>query len=155
MKNIIPEKISIQFIKAYKTLVIASEEFLTKPVKPHSIKVNFGQMSAFNFEKKKIRIRIDVILDGLNITGDDIGLHGEFGMEYHLHVKNLQDFVVEEMGQKKVSGMLGETLMGIVYSTSRGIILEKTQGTYFNGAIIPIISPRDLIEPPKESTKKL
>ncbi len=154
MKNIIPKKILIRAVNVYKTLIITSEEFLNKPLRPHSIKVGFGQKSAFNFDKKQIRIRIEILLDGVDRTKKEIGLHGEFGLEYHLQVQNLNDFVSFENNQKNISGILMETLMGIIFSTSRGIILEKTQDTYFNGAIIPVISPKDLLETQKSLIRK-
>lgn len=46
-----------------------------------------------------------------------------------------------------MDSILGTTLMGIVYSTARGIILERTQGTFFNGVILPVINPNKLIKP--------
>jgi len=36
---------------------------------------------------------------------------------------------------------LAATLLGIAYSTSRGIIVEKTQNTFLGGIILPCIDP--------------
>lgn len=35
--------------------------------------------------------------------------------------------------------------MSIIYSTSRGLIYEKVQGTDLNGLILPVINPHVLI----------
>ncbi|MFA6335927.1 MAG: hypothetical protein WCX48_10345 [Bacteroidales bacterium] len=41
--------------------------------------------------------------------------------------------------------MLGASVMGIIYSTARGIILEKTHNSYLNGVILPVIDPGILL----------
>jgi hypothetical protein len=40
---------------------------------------------------------------------------------------------------------IGATIAGISYSTSRGIVLERTLGTDFGGIILPVIDPAELI----------
>ncbi len=146
MKKIVPEKIIFQLIQVLKSSVTTTDDYQKNPVKPRSIRVSFAQNTAFIFETRKVRIRLDVILDGTDLKNQDVGLHGEFEIEFHLQVKNLNDFVIEQDGQKLVDGLLGETLMGIVYSTARGIILDRTFGTLFEGAIIPVIAPKDLLK---------
>jgi hypothetical protein len=35
--------------------------------------------------------------------------------------------------------------MGIAFSTARGIVFDRTQGTFFGGVILPVIDPKKLI----------
>jgi len=42
---------------------------------------------------------------------------------------------------------MGATLAAIALSSVRGIILTRTQGTPFDGFILPIIDPKQLILP--------
>lgn len=41
----------------------------------------------------------------------------------------------------QIDAALGATLLGTAYSTARGIIFERTRGTYFDGVILPVIDP--------------
>lgn len=95
-----------------------------------------------------MRIRLEIVLEGVDDNDNEIGLHGEYGIEFQLHVENLTEFLEEsENGQgKSIDGKLGPTLLAIVYSTARGIIIERTQATYFNGVILPVIDPNELIK---------
>jgi len=43
--------------------------------------------------------------------------------------------------------LMGATLAAIALSSVRGIILTRTQGTPFDGFILPIIDPKQLILP--------
>ncbi len=146
MSKITPELIRIVSLNVYKALVNANDEYLENPSKPYSITVKYGLNSAFNFEDNAIRIRLEVLLDGLNKKEQKIGLHADYGLEFHFVIDNLNDFIEEKDDRKYINGQFGGTLMGIAYSTARGIILERTQGTYFDGVILPVIDPKELIE---------
>jgi len=146
MTKIIASKIAIQRIKLYKTNLNLSEEFLNNPYKPASYEVAFGHQSAVDFEKKSIRFRLETILDGVNSKKERMGLHAEYGIEFHFTVENFEKFIVVKEGNKKVDSNLGVTLLSIVFSTSRGIILDRTQGTYLDGLILPVIDPKELFD---------
>jgi len=60
-------------------------------------------------------------------------------------VENLDEFLVNKKQEAPVEidiNLMG-TLMGIVYSTSRGIIMQRTQGTILNGVILSVIDPKN------------
>jgi hypothetical protein len=145
MSKIIPDKIAILLIKLFKTNLNMSEDFLKNPLVIDNYKVNFGHDTDFDFESKTIRIRLEIMLDGLNDKEEMIGIHAEYGIEFHFYVDNLDEFVQDNEGKKVVDSILGTTLLSIAFSTSRGIILERTQGTYFEGVILPVIDPRELL----------
>lgn len=148
MSKIIPEEISIFSVKVYKSNHVASPEYLDNPQKPSNIKVRFAQESALNESRQNVRIRLEIVLDGVDDEDKEIGLHGEYGIEFQLHVENLSQFLEESENNKSksIDGKLGPTLLAIVYSTARGIIIERTQATYFNGVILPVIDPNDLLK---------
>jgi len=65
-----------------------------------------------------------------------------------VRVDDLDDFKQGvQNGNPVIDGQLVATVMGILYSTARGIILERTRGTFFDGVILPVISPKDLVGP--------
>ena len=70
---------------------------------------------------------------------EKLELEAEIGIEFHFKIENFKQFLKESKDETQVSLDIAASLMAIAYSTSRGMILEKTQNTYFNGIIIPVI----------------
>jgi len=150
MKKIIPELINIFQITLFKSIVTATPEYLEKPIKPGNVRVDISQSSAFNFEQKNIRVRLEIHLNGLDAEDHLIGIQGDFGLEFHFHIENLEEFTEETDEIKKVNSILGSTLISIAYSTARGIVFERTQGTLLTGIILPVIDPKDVLRDGKE-----
>jgi len=144
MSKINPESISIFQINVFKSIVSPSEAFIDNPQKPSNFRVGYSHNFAFNFELKNVRMRLEVLLDGINEKEEVIGIQGNFGIQFH--VDNLEDFLENKEGENKILGILGTTLLSIAFSTSRGIILEKTLNTPLNGIILPVIDPAAMIK---------
>lgn len=145
MSTIKPELIHLRALKVYKTLVDASDDYIDNPVEVENISVQYAQNSAFNFEEKAIRIRLEILMLAVDSEDKEIGLNAEYGIEFHFVVENLDEFIEVEGDTKTINGMLGGTLMGISYSTARGMVFERTQGTHFKGVILPVIDPKELV----------
>lgn len=145
MSKVIPELIHITSMNVYKASVSTSNEYLNEPKKFENIGVEYAQDTAFNFDDSAIRIRLEVKLDAVDEKNNSLGLSADYGIEFHFEVENFKDFVSEEKDTNKVSGLLGSTLMGIAYSTARGIVFDRTQGTFFKGIILPVIDPKGLV----------
>jgi len=146
-----PKAITIEHIRIIHSDVTSTEQYRDNPQKLSKIEIQNKQNSAFNFQEKRMRIRLNTLLQGVDQNLEKLGVSGEFLIEFHTYVDNFDDFVIEESEEKKISGTLMSTLISIVYSTARGIIFEKLQGTYLSGCILPVINPDDLIE--KQSSK--
>jgi len=144
-KKLHPELITMERVVIVKSHVSADDHFIENPQKPDQIKIQHKQHSSFNYEQKKVRIRLTTFLEGVDKNKDGLGLTGKFVFDFYIHVENFDDFVIEENNQKSVDGLLGSTLMGIIYSTARGIILENTKGTLMGGVMLPVIDPKELI----------
>lgn len=145
MSSIKPELIQIVSIKMFQCNVHASNDFLNNPIDIDGIAVEVGQNTAHDFDKKLFRIRLVVKIEGMKDKDNKAGLSGEYGIEFHVLVENLDDFITENNGEKLVDRKLGGTLMGLVYSTARGILYEKTSNTFFNGVLLPVIDPNTLL----------
>lgn len=71
-----------------------------------------------------------------------------------LNFESSFDFVLTNMNaiaEKTKNGLVLQTpvlamLGGIAVSTSRGMIIEKTSGSYLNQFFVPIINPEDLVK---------
>jgi len=145
MSKIKPELISLESVVIYKSNIITSDEFLNKPVDISNILVQYAQDTAFNFDEKAARIRLNINLQGVDEKDIPLGLTAEYGIEFQFFVENFNDFVTEAENQKTLNGQLGTILISIAYSTARGIILERTHNTYFKGAVLPVIDPKGLM----------
>jgi hypothetical protein len=82
----------------------------------------------------------------MKAESEPIGLSGDYGLEFQIHVENLEQFVTEKDGRLIIDRKLGGTLIAIVFSTTRGIIFERTSSTLFNGVLLPVIDPNSLLD---------
>ena len=141
------DKIHLHAIKVFKVHFEASEEFRSRFQEVKSYTTDAALDSAFNFEEKQCRIRLYIKLTAVDEQEKPKGLEAEYGIEFHFMVENLDSFLIhEKQNQVKIDGILGNTLASISYSTARGIILERLQGTYFDGVVLPVIDPNHLME---------
>jgi len=141
-----PELIAILSIKVFKAIQTASDDYLNNPVKPAGIEIKIGQNTALNIDKKNIRIRLNVQLEATDDEKQSIGLSEEYGIEFQMHVENLDEFIVKKEDKNLIGRKLGGVLNGIIFSTARGIIYERTSSTLFNGVLLPVIDPYLLME---------
>jgi hypothetical protein len=156
MNRIKPDKIDLLSVTVLKTSILPSSDYLLKPKEPSAISVGYFQKSEFDFDKGLVMVSLNIKLIGKDEKENDIGLEGEFSIEFIFEVENFNEFILEnkeivndkEVTTRQVDGILGSTLIGIAYSTARGIILERTQGTLFQpgGVILPVIDPGDLLD---------
>ncbi len=146
MSTIHPEFISILSVRVYRAMVTSSEEFIDNPVKPDGFEIKLGQNTALDIENKNVRIRLNVQIEAMKAESEPIGLSGDFGLEFQILVENLEEYVTEKDGIMIIDRKLGKTLIGIVFSTARGIIFERTSSTFFNGVLLPVIDPNTLLD---------
>lgn len=146
MSIIHPEFISILSVGVYRAIVTSSEEFMDNPVKPDGFEIKLGQNTALDIENKNVRIRLNVQIEAMKAESEPIGLSGDFGLEFQIQVENLEEYVTEKDGIMIIDRKLGNTLIGIVFSTARGIIYERTSSTFFNGVLLPVIDPNTLLD---------
>lgn len=116
---------------------------------------------AGKFDKGKVQFefRIDVKTDIVKNT-INIGLHisiyadegklinlGHLTSEGEFDVLNLEE--VLSVFENKIPTILLANFFGVVIGTSRGFLIDRTQGTIMEGVYIPIVNPINLI--PQES----
>jgi hypothetical protein len=145
MNKVVPENISIFSVRVIRSDIQPSDLYLNKPVKPEGIKVSIAQETGFNLEQKNVRLRLNIHLDSFDKEENPIGLQADFGLEFHLHVKNLNEIIDFKEGKTIIDGQFNITILSITYSTARGIIFERTCSTYFNGVILPVINPANIL----------
>lgn len=147
MSKVDPSKIALNCINILKSSISSEESFCNNPVIIKHSRVGIHQSSKFDFVNKLVSIKLDIALNAENNEKQLVDVNGEFCIEFVIRVDNLEEFI--EQGENDtllINGELGASLMGIVYSTARGIILEKTVNTPLNGVILPVINPATLLK---------
>lgn len=139
---IIPEKIhlnEIRFVKdEMKTL---DEKFSKRP--SYDIIVAHNMMH--NLEKQVVKIGLFIELIG-EIDSVKIEQGGNYNIDFIFTIDDMKDYY-EMIGNSVVfSGSFVSTLLGISYSTARGMLLQKWIGTFLDNVILPVISVPKLLE---------
>lgn len=146
--NINPELIHLIGVRVMKAHMQVTDEFMENPKEVPSFKLGSKSETGFNVEENYLRFRLFIKLEGQNEVNSTLGIEGEYIIEFQYIVDNMRDFISYEENKEDytVDSQLGATIAGISYSTARGIVLERTNGTYFNGVILPVLNPRELLE---------
>jgi hypothetical protein len=144
--QVVPEKIFIRSIKILGGNITADpsaqiDEFI-------AYNVEYGISDDFSFEKKIFRFVLSTRINAIDQNDKYVGITGEYSIEYIFYVDNLEHYIVNKDEPTKgviIHEILIHTLLSIVYSTSRGIVLGRTQGTSLDSVILPVIDTKTLM----------
>jgi len=101
----------------------------------------------FNLEQKVIRadLMVDIKTQSSEEQEEEAAGHFDFTFVYTVH--NLEQLANKNKeGEILMHGYLGNALASITYSTSRGILMTRFQGTALQNFILPVINPNDLLK---------
>lgn len=140
------QKIHIESITTLKGNIDAIENANADAIAGHKFK--FELKTGLNAEQHIIGLVLLVDIVATDANQNDLGISGSYTHEIVFRVENLNDFLTPNESEESdylIDGVLGSTLCGIAYSTVRGIIFTRTQGTSLGTVTLPIIDPRKLI----------
>jgi hypothetical protein len=138
------EKLRLIEYKIIKGQVDTPEDFDVEKVSQYHLE-NSLQLS-FNLDKKLIKSDFSVVIKTGSKDGNKQEASSEFHFVYIFKVDNLDELAVpDKNGPIMLDSFLGNALSSITYSTSRGVLLTRLQGTAFNGFILPVINPNKLL----------
>ena len=107
--------------------------------------INISLRPGINVEQKKLLIVFSCEASPkLKEAQIAIDAYCKFEIAYIFHVKNLNDLTTEQNDHFEVDEELATSVVNIAYSTSRGIIFTRCQGTVFNTLILPVTSTKAL-----------
>ena len=70
----------------------------------------------------------------------------KFHIDFYYVIEDLKDqYTSKEGGLPVFSGQFIATLIGISFSTARGLIFQLLQDTKFKGIILPVVSPTKML----------
>lgn len=137
-----PEKIHLFHINIVESAI---KDVSQKRDDNFEIKIAHTTMHNLKDERVKIGVFIDIIHD--DITSD---AKAHFNIDFHYKIGGLLNhYEIDNKGIVVFSSMFIATLLGISFSTARGIIYEKLSNTNMQGVILPVVSPQKML-----STKK-
>lgn len=70
----------------------------------------------------------------------------EYLYDFIFEVENMMDFLVDVENKQVFTGQIVGTLVGISYSTLRGLVYTKLSETNLNGFILPVINPNEILK---------
>lgn len=140
-----PEKIHIVDFKITNGQIESPEDFQIKKVDGHHFNVDFDL--AFNVEDKLVKADFSVSIETKSKSKKAEEAFGAFSFVYVFYVDNLEELTnLEKDGTVITHPVLGNALASITYSTSRGILMTRFQGTVLRDFILPVINPNDLLK---------
>lgn len=139
-----PEKISMIEFKFMKGQVDMPEMFEMDKVKGHKLENSLEL--AFNLEEKLVKADFNIQISTESEEANDEETKGSFHLVFIYDVENLEDLAKPaEDGLIDVHPDLGNALSAISYSTARGILLTRLQGTALQNFVLPVINPNKLL----------
>ncbi|MBA9078257.1 hypothetical protein [Rufibacter quisquiliarum] len=139
-----PEKLSLIDFKLVKGQIETPEDFEIE--KSLSFKIDNTLQIGFNLEEKLIRVDYSVQITTQSKKANKSEATANFQLVYFFQNSNLDELAKpDENGVIELDASLGNALASIAYSTSRGILLTRLQGTAFQSFILPVINPNKLL----------
>jgi hypothetical protein len=117
-------------------------------------KVELGFEAGFNPDEKLAKVELEIRVS--TAFEKDPQAHARFRLAFLFGVENMEELIEVKKDQSiEVSDQLAFALANISYSTTRGILLARFQGTAFRNFILPIISPKEILEAGMEEGKEV
>lgn len=145
VNKLIPEKIEIVDFKILNGQINNPFDFQLDNVEGHNFNVDFEL--GFNISEKLVKADFNVFVETKSKKGQREEAKGTFHFAYVYHVENVEELTkIQEDNSIGLNAGLGNALASITYSTSRGILMTRFQGTALENFILPVIDPNQLLK---------
>lgn len=101
--------------------------------------MKLGKDIKYNFDDKMCRVILDFEFD--SSSDDNEKAKAIFSIEIHFKIENMEELCAHSDTGVTIDMTLPAHLVGMAYSTSRGIVYERLQSTPFKGLLLPVIDP--------------
>lgn len=138
--KIIPENINLFHLNIVESRIT---DTIQKKESVYQVNVAHTTMHNLADERLKIGLLIDIKNDSTVNKGVS---NAHFNIDFHYKISDLKSFyTLDENSAPVFSGLLIATLLGISFSTARGLIYERLSETNLKGIILPIVSPSKIL----------
>ncbi len=150
-KNKTPKASEIELlkVKTFQSIIQPNNELVDNYREPQGFNFSIKNQIVTSHDRAGIRIRLNILLDAKFEQNSNLSLKGEFGIEFHFHIRNVEQYLEQiENGTIQYNNLAISTIIGIAYSTARGMILQQTQGSFLGkeGFLLPIVDPLQLLK---------
>lgn len=129
-------------IQLLKLDVVKQKVDATAYNKAKEPKLQLGHRMLHNLKDE--RIKMELVFSFESDNNNEV-IHFQF--DFHFHIEQLSEhYELNEDKHPIFSGQLVATLIGICYSTARGVIFEKLKNAGVNDVLVPVIAPQDLMQ---------
>lgn len=147
-QKLVPEKIKIIDFRIIKGYVECPFELQIGDIEQFQSNLEFD--IGFNEEKKFVKADLKINI----VTHSKGQVFAEAKSDFHIvfvyYVENLEELIsFDTKKQVTVDAGLANAIASITYSTSRGVLMTRLQGTALKDFILPVIPPNNLIKPGK------
>ncbi|WPO77787.1 hypothetical protein [Flavobacterium sp. KACC 22761] len=139
--KIVPSKIHLTNIKWEKENTIL---FKSKLEKNPSYDIIVSHNMMHNLEKEVVKIRL--FLDVNVVIDAPIEQGGSYEVDFFYKIDDLSDHYQISNDKPLFSGIFVSTLLGIAYSTLRGMLFNTWKDTFLSNVILPVIAIPDLLK---------
>ena len=142
-----PEKLSIVDFKCLKGQVDAPEDFILEKISSYNVENSLAL--AVNMTDKRIKVDFTITIISVSNGANKHEASGSFHLIFIYHLENLDEMAEPADGNIiRLDPVLTTNLASVSYSTSRGILLTRLQGTALQNFILPVINPVSLLQQP-------
>lgn len=150
-KKFDPTKLKIIEFKIVRGKIKAPYEFDSSNIENYQTNMSFS--SSFNIEKSIVKANMGFTIE-TSSTSDQKEAGAKFDFVYLFKVDNLKDILGEqsEEDMRYIKNLL-TAIAAISFSTSRGVLLTRLQGTVMKDYILSVIDPKKLLDEWTKSIK--
>jgi hypothetical protein len=141
-KKIQPDKIIMREFRLVKGQIDSPFDFKIGDIKSFDFKVDFN--TSFNLDEGLIKA--DFIIDVSTVSAEAVTeATCNYFFVFLFYLENLKEHAqVLENGDIDWNPYLANAIASISYSTSRGILIARFQGTVMKDFILPVVDPNAL-----------
>lgn len=143
-----PEKITIVDFRIVKGQIEASENFDIHNIAGYLTETSL--QFSFNLAEKLIKVDFNIEIQTQSQKEQIQAVKGAFHFIFVYHIENLDELA--KLNSEKIVELqpnLANAIASITYSTVRGVLLVRLQGTALQNFILPIVNPNNLLKPKK------
>lgn len=150
--KVIAEKIILLSVDVVNASLNSPFDFNKNELLHYDAVTNFDM--SFVIEESLVKADLTVEISTVSENDQDCGeSNARYAFVFFFNVENFDElYEIDAKNVLILKGGLANALASISYSTARGILLTRLQGTAFSEFILPVIDPNTLLE--KRKSKK-